>query len=275
MTTIVVDAGSTKTAWGIAGHGVVAVTKGVNALTVSASELAAIIKEARDKAGNLSIGEIHWYGAGCATESACIRIKRALEAEFSTRAVWVYSDLVGAARALFGRERGIACILGTGSNSGYYDGKEIMMQVPSLGYILGDEGSGAAMGKRLLSNVLRGLFPLSLSEELRLKWGVDVATVLECVYRKKAPNRYLASFVPFLAEHEVVDAVKEIVCEELSSFADHVLTAYPHIREVSVGFVGSVAWRFHALLEKSLGKFGLKADKIIKDPMEGLLSYHA
>lgn len=270
-TILVVDAGSTKAAWGIAGGGESFLTKGVNALTVSDSDLASVVQQARTGIGDRSVGEIHWYGAGCATESACRRIKEALAAAFAPVDIRVSSDLVGAARALFGDARGIACILGTGSNSGYYDGEEIASQVPSLGYILGDEGSGVALGKRLVTKVLRGSVPKHLSEAL----GVDVAEVLERVYRSEAPNRYLASFVPFLAEHEEDTIVEELICEEFETFVGQILTAYPQVHEVPVGFVGSVAWIFQVQLEKALESFGLKAEKIIKDPMEGLLKYHA
>ncbi len=273
--TLVVDAGSTKAAWGIAASGASFVTRGVNALTASDQELRSVLREAGEKAGDEKIDQIYWYGAGCATTAVCSRLRSALEAEFAPATVQVASDLVGAARALFGNGQGIASILGTGSNSGYFDGLSIAFQVPSLGFILGDEGSGVAIGKSLLAKALRGSLPQYLSEELSRTMGVDLASVLERVYRGEAPNRYLASFVPFVAEHEDDDAMKELVSEEFRNFAGKILTAYPQAHEAPLGFVGSIAWRFRPLLEKTLDEFGLRAEKIIKDPMEGLLKYHA
>lgn len=270
-TTLVVDAGSTKTAWGIPGRGTIAVTIGINALTVKEQNMHDSLCEVRSKIGDVEVGGIHWYGAGCATQEACTRIHSALARVFNPEEVQVHSDLVGAGRALFGNGEGIACILGTGSNNGLFRGGEVVANVPSLGYILGDEGSGVALGKRLISKALRGGLSKPLSEAL----GMNLSEVLTQVYSHDAPNRYIASFVPFMVDHQDDEQVRELVSEEFRSFAEAILMRYPEAPERQLGFIGSVAWCFSDLLKETLEESGFNISKIIKDPMEGLLKYHA
>ena len=218
----------------------------------------------------LHITSIDWYGAGCATDEVCARVTDELR-EFCPEAqIHVGSDLEGAARAVFGTNQGIACILGTGSNSGLYDGRTILMNVPPLGYVLGDEGSGTALGKRLVADALRGMLDDQLTAELERDYGVSKANVLERVYRQPGGNAFLASTVPFLARHRDNEAVRHILIEVFSSFFERNIDLYPECRSHSLGFVGSVALHFEKELREVATSMGYFINAIIGSPIEAL-----
>ena len=185
------------------------------------------------------------------------------------------SDLLAAARAVCGREPGIACILGTGSNSCYYDGEKVVMNVSPLGYILGDEGSGAVLGKLLVGDVLKKQLPQHLCDKFMKEYNLDYTTIITSVYRKPAANRFLAQFAPFL-EHNIEEpAIHDIVFRSFTDFFKRNVASYPDYKKLPCNFVGSIALCEKAVLQEAAEALGITIGTVIKDPMEGLVKYHA
>ena len=203
---LIADSGSTKTDWVL--HDGTAIvlrttTQGLNPTLQSAEDIYKVLSEELDgKIASDAPDTIYFYGAGCAYETADNRMKEALEQYFVTREIHIHSDLLAAARALCGHEEGIACILGTGSNSCLFDGEKITDNTPALGYILGDEGSGAHLGRQLVSDCIKKQLPSDLREKFLKTYNLDVPTILERVYHTPLPNRWLASLTPFLYENK-------------------------------------------------------------------------
>lgn len=277
---IIADAGSTKVDWIVmTPEGDITsrvTTEGINALLLPEEEAEKAFAEVRtrisDQTGDNP--EIHYYGAGCATPEICLKIEEALRRVWEPTEVSVSSDLLGAARALFGDSSGIACILGTGSNSCLYDGREIASHVPSLGYILGDEGSGAALGKRLVADVFKGVMDEGVRKSF-IDWsGLTLSEILDKTYRSKAPNRFLASLVPFLKENLWNPHVYSLVLEELTNFFRRNVTMYKGAHSLPVSFIGSVASQFENILREAACSQGYSVSAIHVSPIEGLAEYH-
>lgn len=282
---IIADAGSTKTTWAFitpdSEEATLVSSPGVNALLTPREEIAEIFRTVAEKYRLTSLAHngpaevsIHFYGAGCATPELCAQVASLLEEAFSPVETEVGSDLLGAARSLLGHSSGIACILGTGSNSCLYDGSRISMQIPSLGFILGDEGSGAALGKRLVSDVFKNELPEELVGEFLEETGLSISSALENVYRRPNANRYLASFVPFLSARLWHPRIYSLVLEELTRFIRRNASRYPGSQSLPVAFTGSVAYVFERLLHEAASSQGLKVTKITKSPIQGLVDYH-
>lgn len=277
---LTVDSGSTKTDWGffdtpdnLKTYG----TQGINPCHQSEVEIRSIIaSELVSKATGTEFGaitEVHYYGAGCATAEICSQMAGILAAFFPNAAISVESDMLGAARALCGNSEGVACVLGTGSNSCLYNGREIVDQVPSLGYILGDEGSSAALGRRLISDCLKRQLPESVCREFLSKYGLDKDTIIENVYRKPMANRYIAGFAPFLYEKRSISEVHKIIIQCFSEFFTRNVINY-HRPWLPVHFVGSLADNFAAELAETADSLGMTIGKIVASPLEGLVQYH-
>lgn len=250
-------------------------TEGINALLASGSQVENIFKTVRERLGEEQPEEIYYYGAGCATEEICEKLSEALRSIWPAAEIHVSSDLLAAARSLFGKSSGIACILGTGSNSCLYNGREIETNVPSLGYVLGDEGSGAALGKRLVAEAFKRQLPEAVREKFLDKYHLTLADILNKVYRQPAPNKFLASLVPFLKENLWNPYVYSLVLEELTAFVKRNVSMYEGAHSLPVGFVGSIAYHFSDVLRDAVSSQGYQIDQITQDPMEGLIKYHA
>ena len=218
-----------------------------------------------------TITDIFFYGAGCTPEKKKFVVS-ALEGCFRSAKAQVESDMVGAARGLLGRTEGIACILGTGSNSCLYDGEKIVKNVPALGFILGDEGSGAVLGKRLVADVLKNQLPEAIKEKFLKQYGVTQADIIENVYRKPFPNRYLASLSKFAAENIGEPQIYNLVYEHFNQFVVRNLRQYPAL---PVGFIGSIAFYYQDVLRKVMADNGMQVAQILRSPMPGLIEYHA
>lgn len=296
---LIADAGSSKTDWAFIcpDEGIVRFkTPGLNALLATDEELADAFRHVNAcLPGSLSrlsstpfpsistvdipepthIDVIYYYGAGCATESVCRKTRKALSEAFDAVSVFVASDLLGAARSLLGNDYGIACILGTGSNSCLYDGRDIVRNVPALGFILGDEGSGASLGKRLVGNIYKGLWPDRLKQEFLAEYGFDVAEILNNVYRRPNPNRFLASLVPFLSSHRDSPHVYEMVRKEFLDFLTRNVLQYPEARNIPICFTGSVATVFEDILKEAAAEAHLIIGRVSASPMEGLIAFHS
>ena len=233
------------------------------------------MKELKPKLKNVEVGEVFYYGTGCANPANAKSVKKAVSKIFAGAKVEVNHDLVAAARALCGRKKGIACILGTGSNSCYYDGKKIVKNSPGLGYVLGDEGSGAYLGKRVIQYYLYGTFDDELRGRFDLNYTTNAAEILENVYKKPLPNRYLASFAKFLAENRGHYMIENIIEDGLNDFFFNHLCKYRETWTLPIHFAGSVAFGFQDVLKQLCDSYEFELGKVMKNPMDGLIEYHS
>ena len=248
---LIADSGATKTQWALVDDTacsapLVFTTGGINPAVMTENVLESTLTEALSGIRAHSVSEIRFYGAGCLPE-ICPAVENVIAGITGATDVEVASDMLGAARALFGRSPGIAAILGTGSNSCSYDGKNIVANTPPLGYVLGDEGSGARLGIALLNGVLKGYLPRALCRRFADATGLDKSAVIERVYRRQAANAFLASLVPFIADNIADPSIEGLVRNEFRLFFErNIISAYPS--GLPVGFVGSVAVVFERQL---------------------------
>lgn len=279
--TLIVDSGSTKTDWGFfesVEELRIVKTQGINPCHQSEEQIEAIIEQELFpllKGVDLSsVSKVLYYGAGCATEEICLQFSAMLSRYLPQAKIEVESDMLGAARALCGRSEGVACVLGTGSNSCLYNGKDIVDQVPSLGYILGDEGSSAALGRRLISDCLKRQLPEVVCKEFMERYSLTKDIIIENVYRKPLPSRYIAGFAPFLYEKRNVPEVHKLLIQCFSEFFTRNVLNY-HKPWLPVHFVGSLANSFSAELSQTADSLGMTIGTIEASPMRGLVEYHS
>ena len=274
---LIADSGSTKTQWCLVQDGKKKIisTQGISPYFLNDDGLGNILrKELVPKISNIPVDNIFYYGTGCSNTDNISLIKRGLKKIFPSAKINVQHDLMGAARALCGDKKGIACILGTGSNSCYYNGKKIVKNSPGLGFILGDEGSGSHLGKKVIQYYLYNTFDAELMEKFRSKYSVDTAEILDNVYKRPLPNRYLAEFVSFLRENRGHYMVENIIEDSLNDFFFNHIYKYRESWTLPVNFVGSIAHGFKDVLDRMCSDFELTLGTVIKDPMEGLIRYH-
>ncbi|WP_288207182.1 ATPase [uncultured Parabacteroides sp.] len=273
---LIADSGSTKTDWCVIERGKPALrfqTRGMNPFFQTEEEIGKEIETGLLPAlKDLIPSAVYFYGAGCAFPEKNEMIRRSVN-RYLPVPVEVGSDLLAAARALCGDEPGIACILGTGSNSCYYDGKEIIKNVSPLGFILGDEGSGAVLGKLLIGDVLKNQLPPALKEQFLTQYGLTPASIMDKVYRQPFPNRFLAGLSPFIREHLDEPAIWELVTRSFLAFFTRNVKQYDCF-ELPVHLVGSVAWYYQDILKDIAFDLGLHLGAIAQSPMEGLIAYH-
>ena len=277
---LIADCGSTKIDWCLVENGKVAkqvFTSGINALLMSEEQIRqTIADELVPEIKGFEIDSVYYYGAGCLFDDICANVRRAIAANIpSAKTIEVDTDLLAAARALCGKNPGIACIMGTGSNSCYYDGVRIVDNVSPLGYILGDEGSGAVLGKLLVGDVLKNQLPAALCEKFLKKYDLDRQKIIEGVYKKPAANRFLASLSPFLLENIEEPAVHRLVLNAFKAFFVRNIENYEGYKTMPVSFVGSVAFYYRDVLGEAANSLGIKIGTVIKSPMEGLIKFHS
>jgi N-acetylglucosamine kinase-like BadF-type ATPase len=274
---VIADGGSTKTTWCLADPGEQErhffQTSGINPYYQTESEILEKLNT-EFTAAPASVKAIYFYGAGCTSQVVNQVVARPLSRFFDTQEVHVHSDLMAAARSLCGHQPGIPCILGTGSNSCYYDGKEIVNQVSPLGFLLGDEGSGAVIGRTLLSDVLKKQLPENLITLFYEENRTNPAEIMENIYKKPFPNRYAAQFSRFLYLHIDQPELQELVSKSFHAFFTRNVLQYPEARLFPVHFSGSIAWYFSDLLKKTASSLVLQTGKIVKEPIEGLVDFH-
>lgn len=275
---LIADSGSTKTDWCLCNEGtpILAVqTQGINPYHQTEEAIEQVLaEELLPQLAQLPACLcVIFYGAGCANDTACGRVREAIQKVLATDDIIIHSDLLGAARALCGHEEGIACVLGTGSNSCLFDGKDIIANVPPLGYILGDEGSSAVLGRRLVGDCLKNQLPEAVRNEFLAEYNLTQETILEKVYRQPLANRFLASLTPFLSKHREVPEVHTLLVE---SFVDFFVRNVKQYRRpwLPIHFVGSIANVFKAELKEAAESLGMELGCILKSPMEGLVKYH-
>ena len=277
---LIADSGSTKTDWCLCKKGTALnnlQTQGINPYHQSEEAIEGVIREELlpqiPQTIEISKLNIIFYGSGCANETACKRVQDAIHKVLGTNSITIHSDLLGAARALCGHEEGIACVLGTGSNSCLYNGKEIIANIPPLGYILGDEGSSAVLGRRLVGDCLKNQLPEVLRNEFLTEYGLTQEIILEKVYRQPLANRFLASLTPFLSKHREAPEIHKLLVE---SFTDFFVRNVKQYRRpwLPIHFVGSIAHAFAAELKEAAESLGMELGTILQSPMEGLVKYY-
>lgn len=286
MITLIVDSGSTKTSWCFAflpdtksaDEARTVTTEGLNPAVMSAEEVEEKIAKALNHClQSLSISaadvdNVFFYGAGCIAGRAGV-VSESISSILVNAKIYVADDLLGAARALCGHKAGIACILGTGSNSCLYDGKNIVAHTPALGYVLGDEGSGAVLGRKFLNAVLKQTLPENIRKRFLQESGLDMAEVINRVYRSPAPNRFLASMSKYIHGYLDEKEVRDIVVDNFEDFIRNNILAYgDEFRTINV--VGSIAFHYKEQLTEAASRNGYQIGKIIKSPIEGLIEYH-
>lgn len=278
MMKLIADVGATKGEWSLSGKGKIKTifTQGISPYFLSTSQITEIFeKELKPGLKNNEPAEIYYYGTGCANPGNVKSIQKALKKVFPQSNSEVTHDLMAAARSLCGREKGIACILGTGSNSCYYNGKRIVKNSPGLGYVLGDEGSGAYLGKKVIQYYLYGTFDEELRGRFDLTYTTSGPEILENVYKKPLPNRYLAGFAKFLADNRGHYMIENIIEDGINDFFFNHLCKYNEIWKLPVNFVGSVAFGFKDVLKQLCDSYEFELGKVLKNPMEGLIDYHS
>lgn len=219
-----------------------------------------------------SEGAVYFYGAGC-IEPFCQTVRSVLKDLFPCCKVEVESDLLGAARALCGHEPGIACILGTGSNSCLYDGRDIIMHTPPLGYILGDEGSGSFLGKVLVNGLFKGVLPDELKQAFCNKYDMELPGIIEHVYREPSANRFLASLVPFIVEHRNQPSIHDLLVDAFRQFLVRNVAIYGH-KEMPIHCVGGIAYQFADELSEAAASEGMQMGRIMLRPIQSIVQYH-
>lgn len=275
-TILIADSGATKTDWCLVKDGEINHrfnTKGLSPVFQSQEEIATEIKEHVLPELNENMpNAIFFYGSGCIPEKID-SVKIAIQSSFPIDKIEVYSDLIAAAHALCGKDAGIACILGTGSNSCEWNGNEIAKQISPLGFILGDEGSGAHLGKLLVGDVLKNQLSSELKDKFLSQYKLTPAIIIENVYRKSFPSRFLASVAPFLLENIEDESVKQIVRKSFGDFFERNVRHYNY-QDYEVSFVGSIAHYYSPILKEVAKEKEIKIGKIHQSPMEGLINYY-
>ncbi|MDO4319109.1 MAG: ATPase [Bacteroidales bacterium] len=276
---LIADCGSTKIDWCLLDDGKVVkqtFTTGINAVMLTEEEIRArLADELMPELAGFTPEAVYFYGAGCISPEVCGNVERAIRANIPSAAtVEVHTDLLAAARALCGRRPGIACIMGTGSNSCYYDGSEIRDNVSPLGYILGDEGSGAVLGKLLLGDVLKNQLSPALSEKFLKQYDLDRLTIIRRVYKEPQANRFMASLTPFLLENIDQPQIHRLVLNSFRSFFIRNIAQYPGYRDLDINFIGSIAYYFREVLAEAAAQCDCHIGTIIKSPMQGLIKFH-
>lgn len=267
---LIADSGSTKTDWILLrdDERVKRIsTQGINPVMLDEAEIIAILNnELMPELIQLKIDGVDFYGAGCRGVQ-CEIVRQALQGVFHIERIVVDSDMLGAARALCRTREGIVCILGTGSNSCLYDGQKIVKNVSPLGFILGDEGSGAVLGKRLVGDVLKGMLPETIAQQFLADYGLTIDDVIRRVYREPMPNRFLASFAPFISRHKDCVEMRNLIVDEFSRFFMRNVAHYNR-QDLPVHFVGSIAYYFRDELTEVARRLGYKMGTIKKAPLD-------
>lgn len=281
---LIVDSGSTKTTWLLQLDNKTTArveTMGINPIRDDETAIRSTVSNALALLGENDVSFISpnsqkimvfFYGAGCISPYDKI-VEDILADMFPNAVVDVESDLLGAARAVCGHTGGVACILGTGANSCLFDGSTIVAQTPALGWILGDEGSGAVLGRRLVGDVLKKQLPAELCESFLMRFKLTQADIIEQVYRSPQPNRFLASLVPFLAEQASHPTIHAFLVDEFRRFLRRNVLAY-HRSDLPVSFVGGVASQFCSEVTEAVKAEGLLMGIVLRDPISGIMKYH-
>ncbi len=276
---IIADGGSTKTNWCLLNEDKKRIyfnTEGYNPYFSSTDYIINSLRKNLPSDLNIAgITELYYYGAGCSTPEKVAIVVNAMKTVFTAAEVSVGHDLLAAARALLGIDAGFAAILGTGTNTCLYDGHDITLNIDSLGYFLGDEGSGSFIGKRLLRDYMRGFLPGNLQEVFYETYQLSDEDILDHLYNKPLPNRFCASFSKFIYDNNnYVEYTRDVVGEAFQAFFKNLVSRYPDYQKYSLNCVGSVGYNFRDILAEVADEYGMKVGKIIRSPIDDLVRYH-
>lgn len=273
------DSGSTKTNWIITNENGDTInsfqTIGLNPYFVTRERIVQVISEHYPTEPDpLIISKVFFYGSGCGSEDNHEHLRAALEDYFFNAKIHVFSDMLGTARSLFKNSTGIAAIIGTGTNSCIYNGKSISHNAISLGYILGDEGSGAYIGKLFAKMYLEKKFDSDLSQKILNETGATHSSILTSVYKNPHPNRYLAGFCIFIKNNIENHQLQEIIKVSFDKFFEKYIKIYPDYNTYTLGFSGSIAINFKDFINEIAAKNGIKDIVYVQNPLDGLIEYH-
>lgn len=276
---IIADGGSTKTNWCLItneGKKVYFNTEGYNPYF---SDTAYIINSLEEglptDLSREEITEVNYYGAGCSTDDKRQIVEDAMQAIFKNAKINIGHDLLAAARALLGTNTGFAAILGTGTNTGIYNGRDIVHNIDSLAYILGDEGSGCYIGKKLLGDYIRGYMPESVRENFWETYKLTADEITDRVYTQPLPNRFCASFSKFVYDNNTnIEYSRNLVKTSFVDFFKNLVSHYPNYTDYTFNCIGSVGYNFRNVLEETAVEYGMKVGRIIRSPIDDLVKYH-
>ena len=275
---LLIDAGSTKTRYALLTkesdilrfH-----SKGINPFHISSKEITDILLPIKNCLPDVTLTGICFFGAGCASPQVNRGVESLIREVFDCSQVSVDSDLAGAAKALFGDGKGITCILGTGSNSCVYEKGKIVSKIPSLGYVLGDEGSGVALGKALLNAVFKRTISQEIIDKFQAEYNLSVDSLIERVYRQPSPASFIASFSHFISANIEKQEISDLVEKEFEKFIVRDILPFGLASNLEAGFVGSVAFHFQDILKKCCSKYKIPVASIIADPLPALEKYYS
>ena len=274
---LIADSGATKCHWTLVENNkkTTVHTIGISPYFLSTEEMIQLLEKSFAKKTNVTkIDAVYFYGTGLTNLDNIKSLKKALKTVFTNAILSIETDLVAAARASCQNEKGVVCILGTGSNTGFYNGKKITKNSPGLGYVLGDEGSGAYLGKKVIQYFLYQTFDEELMAAFEKKFNLTKDAILNSIYKAPFPNRTLASFAPFLTEHRGHYMIENIIEDGLNDFF------FAHINKMNeswihpIHFVGGIAFAFKDIIKQLALSYEIELGKIIKSPMEGLITFH-
>ena len=275
---LIADGGSTKTTWcAVDAHGARSFfhTEGYNPEFIGTAGIIASLRQHLPAAlAPATVAEVHYYGASVVSAPQVATVAAAMQAVFPQARVFVGHDLLAAARALLGRQPGFAAILGTGTNSCVYDGERVAHNVDSLGYFLGDEGSGAFIGKALLRDYLRGDMPPELAAAFQATYGLGRDDIFDQLYNQPFPNRFIAGFAKFAADHWPASYCQQLVTDAFDAFFRNIIRKYPAYQSHTFNCVGSVGYHFRDALAQVAAAHGMAVGKIMAAPIDDLVSYH-
>ena len=276
MSILIADSGATKTEWCLTNgnKSQTVFTEGLNPYYHTTESIKKVVELNLLPKLEETVDQVFFYGAGCDSEDKNKIVEEALSNAFSGPAINVYHDLLGAARACFLRQEGIACILGTGSNSCLYNGTEIVEHIPSLAFILGDEGSAGYFGKKLINKYFRFEIPDDLKEDLEENYNMSLDHITKGLYDGSQKSRFIASYGAFLGEHADHPFIKEMLHEGFENFITRILLNYTNATDYEVRFIGSVAFAHQEMIKEILKENGLKPGLFVKNPMDRLVEFH-
>ena len=273
---LIADSGSTKVDWRAIkddGSIVEISTEGINPVFITPEEIVKILSQKLLPVIGPGVKNVYFYGAGVVSPQLIATLSESFKKVFPESETFAASDVLAAARALCGHTPGIACIMGTGSNSCFYDGENIAKNVRAGGFILGDEASGGVLGKKLISDFIKGLLPAHIQAEFDKRYDLDYMKVVEKVYKQPMPSRFLASFAPFINEFIADPYMENLVNTSFDEFFKRNISQYDY-KNHTVNFVGSIAFYFKDKLVAAAERNGMKVGRVLKTPIEGLVEYH-
>lgn len=273
---LIADSGSTKVSWrAIKNDGSVIEinSEGINPVFQPKEDIQKILRRDLKQILEEKIDQIFFYGAGVVAPEVSMTLAEVFKEVFPGAECVAESDVLAAARALCGHQPGISCIIGTGSNSCFYDGEKIVKNVKAGGFILGDEGSGGVLGRRFISDYIKGVLPEEITAEFDRRYGLDYLGIVQKVYKEPVPSRFLASFSPFILEFKDNSHIRSLICSNFDDFFKRNIVHYDY-EKYSVNVVGSIAFYYEDFLREAAAANNMKIGKILKDPIDGLADYH-